>query len=200
MLNAQTPRAWISKELRPSADAKHVVAISINLVVGGRFSGGFSLILSTISWRTSCRILIVLLFALCSVVGMLPLSLQYGISIVGKYDWHSCFICKKTATFNYLCCPNAACGCCLSDANLAIIKAKRGFCLCCPKDLNEIGSDFYFVTLLVGYMGVSLILVLNMKLETLSGKDVCRPKVLSKTFSQFHMENFCYLYKRDEIT
>ncbi|KAL9346425.1 hypothetical protein Peur_061278 [Populus x canadensis] len=46
-------------------------------------------------------------------------------------NWHSCFICKKTATFNCLCCPNAVCGCCLSDANLAIIKAKRGFCYHC---------------------------------------------------------------------
>ncbi|KAL9397899.1 hypothetical protein Peur_012152 [Populus x canadensis] len=33
MLNAQTLRAWISKELGPSAVAKHVVAVSINLVV-----------------------------------------------------------------------------------------------------------------------------------------------------------------------
>nr|XP_034922497.1 uncharacterized protein At5g08430-like [Populus alba] len=46
-------------------------------------------------------------------------------------NWHSCFICKKTATFNCLCCPNAVCGCCLSDANLAIIKAKGGFCYHC---------------------------------------------------------------------
>ncbi|KAJ6886187.1 hypothetical protein NC651_026771 [Populus alba x Populus x berolinensis] len=37
----------------------------------------------------------------------------------------------KTATFNCLCCPNVVCGCCLSDANLAIIKVKRGFCYHC---------------------------------------------------------------------
>ncbi|CAK7350288.1 unnamed protein product [Dovyalis caffra] len=34
----------------------------------------------------------------------------------------------KTAKFNCFCCPNAVCGGCLCDANLAIVKVKRGFC------------------------------------------------------------------------
>jgi hypothetical protein len=52
---------------------------------GGRFSGGFSLILWTETWRTSCRILIVLLFVVCSVVGVLPLFSNMVSQIAGKY-------------------------------------------------------------------------------------------------------------------
>ncbi|XP_024436739.1 uncharacterized protein LOC7483594 isoform X2 [Populus trichocarpa] len=101
---------------------------------------------------------------------------------------HSCFICKKTATFNCLCCPNAVCGCCLSDANLAIIKAKRGFCYHCLTlagilegviDLNECTTTGIKKTSINGEVNSDILLQLSNRVS-----DVSISKVSENDFSE----------------
>ncbi|OAY50758.1 glucose-6-phosphate isomerase, cytosolic [Manihot esculenta] len=78
MLNARTLRAWISKELGPSAVAKHMVAVSTNLTLVEKF--GIDPINAFAFWDwVGGR------YSVCSAVGVLPLSLQYGFSIVEKF-------------------------------------------------------------------------------------------------------------------
>ncbi|PQM42255.1 uncharacterized protein Pyn_28437 [Prunus yedoensis var. nudiflora] len=48
-------------------------------------------------------------------------------------NWHSCFICHKTAKFHCFCCPKGVCGLCLWDAEFALVKGGEGFCSHCLK-------------------------------------------------------------------
>ncbi|KAH0988574.1 hypothetical protein GBA52_000057 [Prunus armeniaca] len=48
-------------------------------------------------------------------------------------NWHSCFICHKTAKFHCFCCPKGVCGICLWDAEFALVKGGEGFCSHCLK-------------------------------------------------------------------
>ncbi|KAJ6726370.1 GLUCOSE-6-PHOSPHATE ISOMERASE [Salix purpurea] len=74
MLNARTLRAWISKELGPSAVAKHMVAISTNLTLVEKFGIDPNNAFAFWDWVGGR-------YSVCSAVGMLPLSLQYGFTV-----------------------------------------------------------------------------------------------------------------------
>ncbi|KAJ6768658.1 GLUCOSE-6-PHOSPHATE ISOMERASE [Salix koriyanagi] len=78
MLNARTLRAWISKELGPSAVAKHMVAISTNLTLVEKFGIDPNNAFAFWDWVGGR-------YSVCSAVGVLPLSLQYGFTVVEKY-------------------------------------------------------------------------------------------------------------------
>ncbi|XP_065881810.1 glucose-6-phosphate isomerase, cytosolic [Euphorbia lathyris] len=78
MLNARTLRAWISKELGPSAIAKHMVAVSTNLELVEKFGIDPNNAFAFWDWVGGR-------YSVCSAVGMLPLSLQYGFSIIEKF-------------------------------------------------------------------------------------------------------------------
>ncbi|KAB5544751.1 hypothetical protein DKX38_012863 [Salix brachista] len=78
MLNARTLRAWISKELGPSAVAKHMVAISTNLTLVEKFGIDPNHAFAFWDWVGGR-------YSVCSAVGVLPLSLQYGFTVVEKY-------------------------------------------------------------------------------------------------------------------
>ncbi|XP_022762698.1 uncharacterized protein At5g08430-like isoform X2 [Durio zibethinus] len=67
--------------------------------------------------------------------------------------WHYCFICGKPAKFHCFCCPSAVCGCCLCDAEFAVVKQQKGFCNTClelalliedKKDVNFNGVKIDF--------------------------------------------------------
>uniref|UniRef100_A0A6N2MUQ1 Glucose-6-phosphate isomerase n=1 Tax=Salix viminalis TaxID=40686 RepID=A0A6N2MUQ1_SALVM len=75
MLNARTLRAWISKELGPSAVAKHMVAISTNLTLVEKFGIDPNNAFAFWDWVGGR-------YSVCSAVGVLPLSLQYGFTVV----------------------------------------------------------------------------------------------------------------------
>ncbi|KAJ8762297.1 hypothetical protein K2173_007454 [Erythroxylum novogranatense] len=90
MLNARTLRAWISKELGPSAVVKHMVAVSTNLVLVEKFGIDPNNAFAFWDWVGGR-------YSVCSAVGVLPLSLQYGFPIVEKFlkgassiDQHFC--------------------------------------------------------------------------------------------------------------
>ncbi|KAJ6689674.1 hypothetical protein OIU85_006030, partial [Salix viminalis] len=74
MLNARTLRAWISKELGPSAVAKHMVAISTNLTLVEKFGIDPNNAFAFWDWVGGR-------YSVCSAVGVLPLSLQYGFTV-----------------------------------------------------------------------------------------------------------------------
>ncbi|XP_015575441.1 glucose-6-phosphate isomerase, cytosolic isoform X2 [Ricinus communis] len=78
MLNARTLRAWISRELGPSAVAKHMVAVSTNLTLVEKFGIDPNNAFAFWDWVGGR-------YSVCSAVGVLPLSLQYGFSIVEKF-------------------------------------------------------------------------------------------------------------------
>ncbi|WCJ35167.1 Glucose-6-phosphate isomerase cytosolic [Euphorbia peplus] len=78
MLNARTLREWISKELGPSAIAKHMVAVSTNLALVEKFGIDPKNAFAFWDWVGGR-------YSVCSAVGMLPLSLQYGFSIIEKF-------------------------------------------------------------------------------------------------------------------
>ncbi|CAK7349286.1 unnamed protein product [Dovyalis caffra] len=78
MLNARTLRAWISKELGPSAVAKHMVAVSTNLTLVEKFGIDPNNAFAFWDWVGGR-------YSVCSAVGVLPLSLQYGFSVVEKF-------------------------------------------------------------------------------------------------------------------
>ncbi|KAJ9166100.1 hypothetical protein P3X46_020894 [Hevea brasiliensis] len=78
MLNACTLRAWISKELGPSAVAKHMVAVSTNLMLVEKFGIDPNNAFAFWDWVGGR-------YSVCSAVGVLPLSLQYGFSVVEKF-------------------------------------------------------------------------------------------------------------------
>ncbi|KAF8022832.1 hypothetical protein BT93_F0371 [Corymbia citriodora subsp. variegata] len=78
MLNARTLREWISAALGPSAVAKHMVAVSTNLPLVEKFGIDPNNAFAFWDWVGGR-------FSVCSAVGVLPLSLQYGFPIVEKF-------------------------------------------------------------------------------------------------------------------
>ncbi|CAN1163666.1 Glucose-6-phosphate isomerase, cytosolic [Linum perenne] len=78
MLNARTLRTWISKVLGPSAVAKHMVAVSTNLTLVEKFGIDPKNAFAFWDWVGGR-------YSVCSAVGVVPLSLQYGFSVVEKF-------------------------------------------------------------------------------------------------------------------
>ncbi|XP_031261206.1 glucose-6-phosphate isomerase, cytosolic 2B [Pistacia vera] len=78
MLNARTLREWISAALGPSAVAKHMVAVSTNLTLVEKFGIDPNNAFAFWDWVGGR-------YSVCSAVGVLPLSLQYGFSVVEKF-------------------------------------------------------------------------------------------------------------------
>lgn len=78
MLNARTMREWISFALGPSAVAKHMVAVSTNLPLVEKFGIDPNNAFAFWDWVGGR-------YSVCSAVGVLPLSLQYGFSVVEKF-------------------------------------------------------------------------------------------------------------------
>ncbi|XP_062158302.1 glucose-6-phosphate isomerase, cytosolic 1 [Alnus glutinosa] len=78
MLNARTLREWISAALGPSAVAKHMVAVSTNLALVEKFGIDPNNAFAFWDWVGGR-------YSVCSAVGVLPLSLQYGFSVVEKF-------------------------------------------------------------------------------------------------------------------
>ncbi|KAL5780472.1 hypothetical protein ACOSQ2_011209 [Xanthoceras sorbifolium] len=78
MLNARTLREWISSALGPSAVAKHMVAVSTNLTLVEKFGIDPNNAFAFWDWVGGR-------YSVCSAVGVLPLSLQYGFSVVEKF-------------------------------------------------------------------------------------------------------------------
>ncbi|XP_057469710.1 glucose-6-phosphate isomerase, cytosolic [Actinidia eriantha] len=78
MLNARTLREWISFALGPKAVAKHMVAVSTNLPLVEKFGIDPNNAFAFWDWVGGR-------YSVCSAVGVLPLSLQYGFSVVEKF-------------------------------------------------------------------------------------------------------------------
>ncbi|KAL5152926.1 Glucose-6-phosphate isomerase, cytosolic [Glycine soja] len=78
MLNARTLREWISNALGPSAVAKHMVAVSTNLTLVEEFGIDPNNAFAFWDWVGGR-------YSVCSAVGVLPLSLQYGFSVIEKF-------------------------------------------------------------------------------------------------------------------
>nr|P54241.1 RecName: Full=Glucose-6-phosphate isomerase, cytosolic 2; Short=GPI; AltName: Full=Phosphoglucose isomerase; Short=PGI; AltName: Full=Phosphohexose isomerase; Short=PHI [Clarkia concinna]CAA61571.1 glucose-6-phosphate isomerase [Clarkia concinna subsp. automixa] len=78
MLNARTLREWISSALGASAVAKHMVAVSTNLPLVEKFGIDPNNAFAFWDWVGGR-------YSVCSAVGVLPLSLQYGFAVVEKF-------------------------------------------------------------------------------------------------------------------
>ncbi|CAI8594383.1 unnamed protein product [Vicia faba] len=78
MLNARTLREWIIAALGPSAVAKHMVAVSTNLTLVEKFGIDPNNAFAFWDWVGGR-------YSVCSAVGVFPLSLQYGFSVVEKF-------------------------------------------------------------------------------------------------------------------
>ncbi|KAM1012537.1 hypothetical protein ACFX2I_042649 [Malus domestica] len=78
MLNARTLREWISSSLGPAAVAKHMVAVSTNLTLVEKFGIDPKNAFAFWDWVGGR-------YSVCSAVGVLPLSLQYGFPVVEKF-------------------------------------------------------------------------------------------------------------------
>ncbi|KAK7316381.1 hypothetical protein VNO77_35385 [Canavalia gladiata] len=78
MLNARTLREWISSTLGPSAVSKHMVAVSTNLTLVEKFGIDPNNAFAFWDWVGGR-------YSVCSAVGVLPLSLQYGFSVIEKF-------------------------------------------------------------------------------------------------------------------
>ncbi|WZZ87054.1 hypothetical protein YC2023_115633 [Brassica napus] len=78
MLNARTLRNWITTALGAQAVAKHMVAVSTNLALVEKFGIDPNNAFAFWDWVGGR-------YSVCSAVGVLPLSLQYGFSVVEKY-------------------------------------------------------------------------------------------------------------------
>jgi len=78
MLNARTLREWISSSLGAEAVAKHMVAVSTNLPLVKDFGIDPANAFAFWDWVGGR-------YSVCSAVGVLPLSLQYGFSVVEKF-------------------------------------------------------------------------------------------------------------------
>ncbi|PKA46476.1 Glucose-6-phosphate isomerase, cytosolic 1 [Apostasia shenzhenica] len=78
MLNARTLREWISIALGPEAIAKHMVAVSTNLKLVEKFGIDPNNAFAFWDWVGGR-------YSVCSAVGVLPLSLQYGFPIIQKF-------------------------------------------------------------------------------------------------------------------
>ncbi|CAF1729587.1 unnamed protein product [Brassica napus] len=78
MLNARTLRNWITTALGAQAVAKHMVAVSTNLALVEKFGIDPNNAFAFWDWVGGR-------YSVCSAVGVLPLSLQYGFSVVEKF-------------------------------------------------------------------------------------------------------------------
>lgn len=78
MLNARTLREWISSALGPEAVSKHMVAVSTNLMLVEKFGIDPKNAFAFWDWVGGR-------YSVCSAVGVFPLSLQYGFSVVEKF-------------------------------------------------------------------------------------------------------------------
>ncbi|XP_074357091.1 glucose-6-phosphate isomerase, cytosolic 1-like [Apium graveolens] len=78
MLNARILREWISSSLGPEAVAKHMVAVSTNLTLVKKFGIDPENAFAFWDWVGGR-------YSVCSAVGVLPLSLQYGFPVVEKF-------------------------------------------------------------------------------------------------------------------
>ncbi|KAI7729729.1 hypothetical protein M8C21_020934 [Ambrosia artemisiifolia] len=84
MLNARTLREWISSALglvhqpMPQAVSKHMVAVSTNLKLVEKFGIDPNNAFAFWDWVGGR-------YSVCSAVGVLPLSLQYGFSVIEKF-------------------------------------------------------------------------------------------------------------------
>lgn len=78
MLNARTLREWISAALGPAAVSKHMVAVSTNLMLVEKFGIDPNNTFPFWDWVGGR-------YSVCSAVGVLPLSLQYGFPLVEKF-------------------------------------------------------------------------------------------------------------------
>ncbi|CAA6657590.1 unnamed protein product [Spirodela intermedia] len=78
MLNARTLREWISSALGPQSVAKHMVAVSTNIELVEKFGIDPNNAFAFWDWVGGR-------YSVCSAVGVLPLSLQYGFSVVEKF-------------------------------------------------------------------------------------------------------------------
>lgn len=78
MLNARTLRKWLTTELGEAAVAKHMVAVSTNLELVKAFGIDPKNAFGFWDWVGGR-------YSVCSAVGILPLSLQYGFDIMEKF-------------------------------------------------------------------------------------------------------------------
>ncbi|KMZ74666.1 Glucose-6-phosphate isomerase [Zostera marina] len=78
MLNARTMREWIKNELGSDAVSKHMVAVSTNIKLVKDFGIDPNNIFGFWDWVGGR-------YSVCSAVGVLPLSLQYGFSVVRNF-------------------------------------------------------------------------------------------------------------------
>ncbi|KZV20186.1 glucose-6-phosphate isomerase [Dorcoceras hygrometricum] len=78
MLNARTLREWIAAALGPQAVSKHMIAVSTNLTLVEKFGIDPNNAFAFWDWVGGR-------YSVCSAVGVLPLSLQYGFSVVEKF-------------------------------------------------------------------------------------------------------------------
>ena len=78
MLNARTVRQWIIASLGQEAVKKHMVAVSTNLKLVGEFGIDPDNAFAFWDWVGGR-------YSVCSAVGMLPLSLQYGFETMEKF-------------------------------------------------------------------------------------------------------------------
>uniref|UniRef100_A0A452XP97 Glucose-6-phosphate isomerase n=1 Tax=Aegilops tauschii subsp. strangulata TaxID=200361 RepID=A0A452XP97_AEGTS len=78
MLNARTIKEWIVSSLGPQAVSKHMIAVSTNLKLVKEFGIDPNNAFAFWDWVGGR-------YSVCSAVGVLPLSLQYGFPIVQKF-------------------------------------------------------------------------------------------------------------------
>jgi glucose-6-phosphate isomerase len=78
MLNARTCRAWLTAQLGKAAVAKHMVAVSTNLKLVKEFGIDPDNAFGFWDWVGGR-------YSVCSAVGMLPLTLQYGWDITSQF-------------------------------------------------------------------------------------------------------------------
>lgn len=78
MLNARTLREWISSALGSQAVSKHMVAVSTNLKLVEKFGIDPNNAFAFWDWVGGR-------YSVCSAVGVLPLSLQYGFPVIEKF-------------------------------------------------------------------------------------------------------------------
>ena len=78
MLNARTVRKWITAELGEEAVSKHMVAVSTNLKLVKEFGIDPDNAFEFWDWVGGR-------YSVCSAVGMLPLSLQYGFDVMEQF-------------------------------------------------------------------------------------------------------------------
>ncbi|PNW85188.1 hypothetical protein CHLRE_03g175400v5 [Chlamydomonas reinhardtii] len=78
MLNARTVRSWLTSRLGPDSVAKHMVAVSTNLKLVKEFGIDPENAFGFWDWVGGR-------YSVCSAVGMLPLSLQYGFDLMQEF-------------------------------------------------------------------------------------------------------------------